>query len=433
MKIETERLILREFTLDDLDAFAWLMADPEVMRFSLTGPMTREQAGEYLSGRILDHYAKYGYGLWAVVQKEDNRVIGSIGLINQNLDGEHKTEVGYRLHPNFWGKGLATEACLAVCQYALITLGIKELISIIEPANTRSLEVAKRIGMKYIKDTSFYNFHVQIYQIDPMIAFLKKHENYSLFLLGNLENYGPRLTEAPFSGNYKVIRNGDEIIAVFCLTRKGNILIQSTVQEPIFDRVLAACKEENLPINGVVGQWEFCKPFWDYLKSKKVIEKETFTSKEILYTLNLHDFPSQDNVRLLTEDDYDQWKPLRLDYIEEKGLDNELTDKQLKDLFLEKAKKKIIWGYFLNDKLVSMADLNAKALDLGQVGGVYTAPEFRQRGYSRAVMLQLLHDAKKLHSIRKMIIFTGETNFPAQKLYRSLGVTQAGYFSLLFG
>lgn len=92
-----------------------------------------------------------------------------------------------------------------------------------------------------------------------------------------------------------------------------------------------------------------------------------------------------------------------------------------------------MWGLFLNNILVSIADLNAKALDLGQVGGVYTVPSFRQGGYSKSVMKQLLRDAKELHNIRKLIIFTGDKNFPAQKLYNSLGVSQVGYFALLFG
>jgi [ribosomal protein S5]-alanine N-acetyltransferase len=166
MYLETERLILREFTMDDLDAFASLMADPEVMRFSLSGPMKDiKQAKEYLQKRILDHYAKFGYGLYAVIHKIDNCLIGSVGLIMQNIDGENKTELGYRLHPNYWGKGLATEAALAICQDAFERLGIDELISIIDPQNIRSLEVAKRIGMHYQKDAIFHRVPVNIYAI----------------------------------------------------------------------------------------------------------------------------------------------------------------------------------------------------------------------------------------------------------------------------
>ncbi len=166
MRLDTERLTLREFTLNDLDAFAALMADPEVMRFSLSGPMKdKEQAREYLQKRILDHYTQYGYGLYAVIHKADNCLAGLVGLISQNIDGEKKTELGYRLHPKYWGQGFATEACLAIRGHAFGKLGIDELISIIDPQNKRSLEVAKRIGMHPWKEAIFHNILVQIYAL----------------------------------------------------------------------------------------------------------------------------------------------------------------------------------------------------------------------------------------------------------------------------
>jgi GNAT superfamily N-acetyltransferase len=270
---------------------------------------------------------------------------------------------------------------------------------------------------------------------DEMLNFLIAHENYTLFLLDNFENYGAMLTDAPYSGNFKLIRSQGKVVGVFCLTRKGNLLIETILQDSIFDIVLDACYQESMTLKGIVGNWNFCGPFWEYLKIKKVIQKDVFTSKEILYSIDLykHNFLPQSNVRFLTENDYIQWKPLRLDYLVEQGVPNDLTDKQLLDQFLEKVKRKITWGLFLNNALVSIADLNAKALDLGQVGGVYTVPSFRQRGYSRSVMQQLLLDARELHKIRKIIIFTGEQNFPAQKLYNSFEVLQVGYFALLFG
>jgi uncharacterized protein YegL len=131
--------------------------------------------------------------------------------------------------------------------------------------------------------------------------------------------------------------------------------------------VLDACHQEPMPLKGLVGNWNFCEPFWKYLKAKKIIQKEVFASGEILYSVDLykHNFLPQRNVRLLTEVDYIQWKPLRLDYLIEEGVPNDLTDKQLFNQFLEKAEKKISWGLFLGNVLVSIADLNAKALDLG--------------------------------------------------------------------
>ena len=125
-----------------------------------------------------------------------------------------------------------------------------------------------------------------------MLNFLKRYDDYTLFLLGNSENYGFRLTKEPYSGNFKLVRFGDQIVGVFCLTKKGSLLIESTVKEPIFDIVLASCLEESIPLTGVVGSWDFCSAFWQFLKDKKVIHKETFFSKEILYGIELSNISS---------------------------------------------------------------------------------------------------------------------------------------------
>lgn len=167
--IKTERLILRQFNDDDLEAFASLMADPEVMRFSIAGPIKdREKVREYFRERILDHYTKYGYGLYAVIFQPNNCFIGYVGLINQCIDHKNKIELAYRLFPDYWGKGLAIEAARAVCQYAFAKLNVDELISIIDPNNTRSMQVARRMGMTYAQEAIFYGMPVHIYRLERM-------------------------------------------------------------------------------------------------------------------------------------------------------------------------------------------------------------------------------------------------------------------------
>lgn len=160
---DTERLQLREFTSEDLDSIAPLMADPEVMRYSVSGPLSESQVEEFLRKRIIDHYAKFGFGLYAAIHKQDQALIGFTGLLVQNIDGEDRIELGYRLSPKYWGKGLATEAAKAVLHYAFQQLKIDELISIIDPKNTRSVEVAKRVGMNYWKQTLFHDIPVHVY------------------------------------------------------------------------------------------------------------------------------------------------------------------------------------------------------------------------------------------------------------------------------
>ncbi len=271
--------------------------------------------------------------------------------------------------------------------------------------------------------------------LDELIYFLKKYENHTLFLLGNLADNGHSLTQAPNSANYHIIRFSQEIVAVFALTKRGNLLIQSTIQDPIFEILLQTCLEESIPLTGLLGEWEFCSSFWNFLKSKNIIQTDIFTSKEILYSKNIPVLENHchSSVRSLTPTDFSQWEPLRYDYLAEAGLPQDLTTEQLQEQFLSKAKEQIIWGCFHENTLISIAELNAKALGLGQVGGVYTVPSFRNKGYAKSVLHQLMYDAHNIHNLHKLLIFTGEHNVSANHLYRSIDATFLGYFAMFFG
>ncbi|WP_158383128.1 GNAT family N-acetyltransferase [Candidatus Protochlamydia sp. R18] len=99
------------------------------------------------------------------LRKKDCQFIGFMGLINPSIDQEQLIELRYRFHPNYWGRGLATEAALAVCQYIFDQLGIKKLISFIDPQNFRNLGVAKRAGMAFWKETIFHGLPMHIYSM----------------------------------------------------------------------------------------------------------------------------------------------------------------------------------------------------------------------------------------------------------------------------
>lgn len=268
-----------------------------------------------------------------------------------------------------------------------------------------------------------------------MIAFLKRHEDYSLFLLGNFEAHGFKMTDTPNSGNFKLIRQSGEVVGVFCLAKRGTLLVQAKLEDAIFDVILESCKKEEVTIRGVIGEWNFCSKFWNFLKRAQVIKQDTFISQEILYTLDLAQahYPKEERVRLLTPNDYTEWRTLNSEYISEQNLPSELDEDGVRLNFLWKTGKHVIWGLFIEGKLISIAELNAKALDLGQVGGVFTSLDFRRQGLSKALMKQLIMDAKEIQGIRKLIIFTDEQNIAARKVYESLGVKPVGTFALLFG
>ena len=160
---ETSRLRLRTFEDHDLDPLWAIFADPQVMQFG-PGTRNRDQTREWIE-KVQATYRERGFGLWGVIHRETGKLIGSCGLIPQVVDDAPETEVGYRLTPHFWGQGLATEAAVASKQHAFNGLGIERVISIIEPANARSIRVAEKNGMSFEKETVVWERRVRIYAV----------------------------------------------------------------------------------------------------------------------------------------------------------------------------------------------------------------------------------------------------------------------------
>lgn len=165
--LRTERLLLRRLTIEDLDALAELYADPEVRRYFPEGTLSRDETREELEWIIDVYYARFGYGLWATIERETGQLIGRCGLLPWKvvkarspgalaLDGpderpapghRHEVELAYLLARQRWGRGLATEAALAIVDHAFEHLDVGRLICLVDPRNEASLAVARRIGM----------------------------------------------------------------------------------------------------------------------------------------------------------------------------------------------------------------------------------------------------------------------------------------------
>ncbi|NDH08067.1 MAG: N-acetyltransferase [Gammaproteobacteria bacterium] len=163
VKVETKRLLLRPFTLDDLDDFSSICADPEVMRFIGDGkPMDKETVKQRMLSWIA-LYEEQGFGLLALTLKNNNKLLGFCGLINQIVDGESYIELGYRLDRDFWGQGIATEAARAIRDYAFNQLSLSSLISIIHVDNIASKMVAQKVGMRHMKQALFKDVLVDVF------------------------------------------------------------------------------------------------------------------------------------------------------------------------------------------------------------------------------------------------------------------------------
>ncbi|WP_020407292.1 GNAT family N-acetyltransferase [Hahella ganghwensis] len=145
-RLQTDRLILRQFQPEDYDAYKRIVADPEVMRFVGSGkPMTPASAWQNIA-LMLGHWQMKGYGLWAVERQGRPGLIGRVGLFFP--EGWPGLEIGWLLHRDFWGRGYASEAARMVRNLAFETMPGQGLISLIHPRNLRSVRVAESLGGK---------------------------------------------------------------------------------------------------------------------------------------------------------------------------------------------------------------------------------------------------------------------------------------------
>ena len=145
----TDRLVIRHFEQRDLDSLFAMVSDPEVMRYY---PETKDRAGaQAWLDWVFEHYARYGYGLFAIEHIETGVFLGQTGIIYQEWDGRPDLEVGYMYTRPAWGHGYATEAARACKNYAFARYHPDRVVSFIRPDNIPSQNVAKRNGMRILK------------------------------------------------------------------------------------------------------------------------------------------------------------------------------------------------------------------------------------------------------------------------------------------
>lgn len=148
--LETDRLILRPWTLDDAEAAFAILGDPEVTRYlGETGELFPDLAhAQAWLERIQARYATWGsYGSWAAVEKATGAVIGGGGLIV--LDGGPDVEVFYHFRADRWGNGFATELTRALIAYAFARLDLPRVVGVAYPANIASHRVLLKAGMTH--------------------------------------------------------------------------------------------------------------------------------------------------------------------------------------------------------------------------------------------------------------------------------------------
>lgn len=151
--LETERLLLRRFTGDDLENLVELDSDPEVMRFITGGRATpREEVETEILPALLGHYERYaGYGFWAALEKPTARFLGWFHLRPADGAPPGEVELGYRLRRSAWGKGYATEGSRALIEKGFAELGVERVVASTMVVNVASRRVMEKSGLGFVR------------------------------------------------------------------------------------------------------------------------------------------------------------------------------------------------------------------------------------------------------------------------------------------
>jgi RimJ/RimL family protein N-acetyltransferase len=162
-RLETDRLFLRIPEAGDAASFAVALADPEVMRYIGSGETGTPNEEDVLVARMQHAWKLDGFGMFTVVRRDDQAVLGRVGLLvwdpktwtagtRAEIDGQVEIEIGWKLRRDAWGVGYATEAAGVVRDWAPLAVQPERLISLIQQGNVASMRVAEKLGERYERD-----------------------------------------------------------------------------------------------------------------------------------------------------------------------------------------------------------------------------------------------------------------------------------------
>ena len=162
--LETPRTFMREILGNDFDFLLQMTSDPEVMRY-YPHPYSEKDVREFIN-RMRLRYREDGCGLWLLVDRESGEPLGRVGLLRQSVNGVDEFEIGYMVHRPFWRRGLATEAALAVREYAFGERKLQRVVSLIRPENVPSQGVARKLGMQVVGRCEMSGLLHDVYAVD---------------------------------------------------------------------------------------------------------------------------------------------------------------------------------------------------------------------------------------------------------------------------
>ncbi|GAB3372510.1 GNAT family N-acetyltransferase [Azotobacter armeniacus] len=161
---ETERMLIRPLSLDDVPSLAEILSDPEVMKHSVRGVCDEAATRRFIEW-CLACYESHGVGPWALVEKESRALIGFCGVGPEFVGDVEEINLGYRLAQRYWGAGFATEAACAALAFAFSEKAFRSVVVIVEPEHGASMRVVEKAGFCSFQNVQFYGREVRLYRM----------------------------------------------------------------------------------------------------------------------------------------------------------------------------------------------------------------------------------------------------------------------------
>ncbi|MFX0088039.1 MAG: GNAT family N-acetyltransferase [Candidatus Hodarchaeota archaeon] len=161
--IQTKRLIFKRLSIEDSPDLFRTFGDPDVIKYWIGGAHKDIEETRQRIKELETHWEQYGFGDWGIVRKDDYQIIGFGGL--HYIPDMTQVNVGYALEKSVWRQGFGTEACQYFLNYGFQILGLSKNVATIWPANTASINLAKKCGLQYWKQIIWSGSDRVIYTI----------------------------------------------------------------------------------------------------------------------------------------------------------------------------------------------------------------------------------------------------------------------------